>query len=74
MGGRPAATSAALVRLKGRLPKKPLWALSGEGCADSITMCRGLSISAFFLRGVRTPQHEHHRVRLAVDSHAAPRR
>lgn len=31
MGCRPAASRAALVLLNGRLPKKPLWALSGEG-------------------------------------------
>ena len=31
MGSRPAASRAALVLLNGRLPKKPLCALSGEG-------------------------------------------
>ena len=50
MGSRPASTSAALVRLNGLLPKKPLWALSGDGCADSITVWRLRSINAFFLR------------------------
>ena len=40
MGSRPASSSAALVRLNGLLPKKPLWALSGDGWADSITVWR----------------------------------
>ncbi len=32
MGGFPRAISASLMRLNGRLPKKPLIADSGEGC------------------------------------------
>ena len=43
-GSRPAATSAAFARLNGRLPKKPLWADSGDGCADSMTWWREVSI------------------------------
>ena len=42
--------SAALARENGRLPKKPLWADSGDGWADSITTWRVVSMSAFFLR------------------------
>ena len=38
IGARPASIRAVLVRLNGLLPKKPLWALSGDGCADSITV------------------------------------
>src|SRR3546814_452939 len=49
-GWRPAATSAPFARENGRLPKKPLWADSGEGCADSITTWRLWSTSPFFLR------------------------
>jgi hypothetical protein len=37
-GSRPASTSAAFVREKGRLPKKPLDADRGEGCGDSTTV------------------------------------
>ena len=67
MGGRPAATSAALVRLNGLLPKKPLWALSGDGWADSITVCRDRSIKRLLLAGMRPPQDEHDAVWLGVD-------
>src|SRR5207302_11254028 len=49
-GSRPAAMSASLAREKGRLPKNPLRADSGEGWADSMITCRSVSISAFFLR------------------------
>ena len=38
MGGCPCASSAALTVLNGRLPKKPLFALNGDGCGDSITV------------------------------------
>jgi hypothetical protein len=50
MGGRPASARAALAREKGREPKKPLWADSGDGWADSMTVWRLVSMSAFFLR------------------------
>ena len=45
-----ASTSAALARLNGRLPKNPLWADSGDGCADSMIVWRVVSISGFFRR------------------------
>jgi hypothetical protein len=38
-----------LALLNGRLPKKPLLAESGEGCAALSTVCRVGSISASFL-------------------------
>jgi hypothetical protein len=44
----PASRSAALIRENGRLPKKPLRAESGEGCADWMIVCRPASISASF--------------------------
>ena len=50
MGACPAVVRASLVRLNGRLPKKPRYALNGDGCADSITTWRSMSISAFFAR------------------------
>src|SRR5262249_58763132 len=50
IGSRPAATRASLARENGRLPKNPLDADSGDGWGDSITVCRLVSISAFFLR------------------------
>ena len=34
----------------GLLPKNPLWAESGDGCADSKIKCRDPSISVFLLR------------------------
>jgi len=37
---RSAAMSAWFARLNGLLPKKPLWAAWGEGCGDSMTVCR----------------------------------
>ena len=37
-------------REKGLLPKKPLRALRGEGCADSMMTWRVVSMSGFFLR------------------------
>ena len=36
MGSRPTATSASFARENGRDPKKPLCALNGDGCADSM--------------------------------------
>lgn len=49
IAGWPAARSAALMRENGRVPKKPLRAESGEGCADSMITWRLASISALFL-------------------------
>src|SRR5579859_2328672 len=46
----PASRKAALILLKGRLPKKPERADSGEGCADSMIVWRLESISPTFLR------------------------
>jgi hypothetical protein len=37
IGGLCSFIKAALARLKGLLPKKPLWADKGEGWADSMT-------------------------------------
>jgi hypothetical protein len=42
------AFNAALMREKGRLPKKPLLADSGDGCADAMMACRDASISGSF--------------------------
>ena len=38
------------VRENGRLPKNPLDADSGDGCGDSMTTWRLVSMSAFFFR------------------------
>ena len=46
----PALANAAFVRLKGLLPKNPRCADSGDGCADSMMVCREVSIKALFLR------------------------
>ncbi len=48
IGAWPCATSASLARLNGRLPKNPLWADSGDGCGDSMMVCRSRSINDFF--------------------------
>ena len=48
IGGLSAATRASLIFEKGLLPKKPLRAESGEGCADWITVCRVVSIKGNF--------------------------
>ncbi len=50
IGSRPAATSASLARLNGLVPKKPLWADSGDGWGDSITVWRVVSMSDLFRR------------------------
>jgi hypothetical protein len=50
IGGWPWAISASFVRLNGLVPKKPLWADSGDGCGDSMIVCRERSIKDFFLR------------------------
>ena len=63
----PASTSAALARLNGRLPKKPLCADSGDGWADSMIVWRVVSISGFFLRADAAPQDEHDPLGLGVD-------
>ena len=42
--------SAVFARENGREPKNPWRADSGDGCADSMTLCREVSISDFFLR------------------------
>ena len=42
--------SASLVRENGCEPKKPLWADSGDGCADSMIVWRDVSMSAFLRR------------------------
>ena len=47
---RPASVRAVLVRENGWEPKKPLWADSGEGWADSMIVCRDVSMRVFFLR------------------------
>ena len=67
MGSRPAATRAALVRENGLEPKKPLWADSGDGWADSMIVWRDVSIERLLAAGVAAPQDEHDRVVLGVD-------
>ena len=39
IGSNPFAIKYSFVRLKGLLPKKPLSAAKGEGCADFIMKC-----------------------------------
>ena len=47
---RLAATSASLARVNGLLPKKPLRADRGDGCAEQIVTCRDVSMSSHFFR------------------------
>ena len=65
-GSRPAATSAALVRENGRLPKKPLRADSGDGCADSMMTWRLGVDERLLLAGRRAPEDEHDGLGLVV--------
>ena len=67
MGSRPASTRAALARENGRLPKKPLAADSGDGCADSMTTWRVVSISASLPASRRAPEDEDDALLLVVD-------
>ena len=53
IGGLPHFLSCSLQRLKHLLPKNPLCAESGDGCADSITRCLEVSMSSFLLRASR---------------------
>ena len=49
MGGKPRCSRKAFALEKWRQPKKPLCALSGEGCGAFSTRCRDVSTnSAFF--------------------------
>ena len=66
IGVRPAATSAALARLKGFEPKNPLWADSGLGWADSMITWRLVSIKRLLPPGRRAPEDEHDALRLGV--------
>jgi len=50
ISGLPASRKAALILEKGRLPKNPLAADSGEGCADWMIAWRVVLISGTFLR------------------------
>ena len=54
MGTWPWARRASFVRENGRLSKNPLWADSGDGCADSMIVWRNSSdveaMRDFFLR------------------------
>ncbi len=61
------ATSAWLARLNGRLPKNPLCADSGDGCADSMIVCRVLSINGRLRRADAAPEDEHDVVGLVAD-------
>ena len=53
---------AAFVRLNGREPKKPLWADSGDGWADSTIVCRVGVDQRLLLAGVAAPEDEHDRL------------
>ena len=48
ISGLPTAASASLIAEKGRLPKNPLRADSGEGCAEAMIVCFVVSISSLF--------------------------
>ena len=69
MGFSPRWASAAFVREKGRLPTKPLYAESGDGCADSRVTCRDRSISTAFCWAC-TPRKQKHNV--AVQAYNRP--
>ena len=58
----------------GREPKNPLWADSGDGCADSITVWRGGVDERLLAPGVAAPQDEHDAVVLGGSPHRSPRR
>ena len=58
-GSRPAATSASLARENGRLPKNPLCADSGDGCADSMISWRDRVDQRLLPARRRAPQDEH---------------
>ena len=48
MGLKPCASRKALALENGRLPKKPLCADNGDGCAERITRCLPVSTKAAF--------------------------
>ena len=60
-------SSASLARLNGRLPKNPLWADSGDGCADSMIVCRDVVDQRLLAARRRAPQDEHDVLGLVVD-------
>ncbi len=68
IGAWPWSTSASLARLNGRLPKNPLWADSGDGCADSMIVCRVRVDQRPSCGGpMAAPQDEHDVVGLVAD-------
>ena len=66
-GSMPASTSAALARLKGRLPKNPLLADNGDGMRRLDDRVAGGVDQRLLPAGRRSPEHEHDPLGLGVD-------